>query len=102
MSKEMGERIALLLEEEGMMQKELAELIGISDATLSRYIAGSREPKPEVLANIATALHTTSDDLLGIEDKMDYKNVERILARNISSMSEEEKEELLTLIFRGK
>lgn len=63
MSKEMGERIALLLDEQGMMQKELAELIGISDATLSRYIAGSREPKPEVLVNIATALHTTSDDL---------------------------------------
>ena len=35
---------------------------------MSRYISGARDPNPKVIANIATALHTTSDYLLGIEN----------------------------------
>lgn len=65
--KGLGERISAELKQKGIQQKELAARIGITEATLSRYISGTREPKPETLANIATALHTTSDYLLGIE-----------------------------------
>ena len=59
MGQELGERIADLLKKKAMQQKELAECIGLTEATMSRYISGVRDPKPEVLANIATALHTT-------------------------------------------
>ena len=55
----------------------------------SRYVSGERDPKPEMIANIATALHTTSDYLLGIEkDDFDYPRVRRLIARNASSMTE--------------
>lgn len=66
MGKELGMRISQLLRTRNIQQKELAEQIGITETAISRYIAGTREPKPEVIANIATALHTTSDYLLGI------------------------------------
>ena len=53
-----------------------------------------------MLANIATALNTTSDYLLGIEkDDFDFPKLERILARNSSRMSDQEKRALITALF---
>ena len=66
--KALGKRISEMLQEQGIQQKELAERIGITETAMSRYINGTREPKPDVIANMATALHTTSDYLLGITD----------------------------------
>ena len=100
MSQELGKRIADLLKRKGIQQKELAERIGLTEATISRYISGERDPKPEVLANIATALHTTSDFLLGIEqDQFDFPRVQRMIARNASALSAQEKRELISALF---
>ena len=100
MSKEFGERLASLLQKRGMTQKDLAELVNTTEATLSRYVSGDREPKADMLANLATALNTTSDYLLGIErDEFDLPKVERLLARNASSMSEKEKKILISALF---
>ena len=84
----------------GMTQKELAGRIGVTEAVMSRYVSGDREPKPDVLANIATALHTTSDFLLGIEcEEFDHPRIRRLIARNASSMTEQEKRELINALF---
>jgi transcriptional regulator with XRE-family HTH domain len=100
MSKELGKRISESLKKSNTQQKELAERIGITEAVMSRYISGDREPKPETLANIATALNTTSDYLLGIEhDEFDYPRVRRIIARNASAMTDEEKKALINALF---
>lgn len=100
MGKEFGERLSNQLKKQGMTQKELAERINTTEATLSRYVSGDREPKADMLANIATALHTTSDYLLGIEsDDFDFPKVERLLARNSTSMSEKQKRALISALF---
>ena len=100
MSKELGKRISESLKRSNTQQKELAERIGITEAVISRYISGDREPKPDTLANIATALNTTSDYLLGIEnDDFDYPRVRRIIARNASTMTDSEKKELINALF---
>ncbi len=100
MGKELGMRISQLLRTRNIQQKELAEQIGITETAISRYIAGTREPKPEVIANIATALHTTSDYLLGIENNdFNFHQVRRIIARNSSSMTEQEKKALINALF---
>lgn len=100
MSKEFGRRLSTLLQKQGMTQKELADRVNTTEATLSRYISGDREPKAEMVANIATALHTTSDYLLGIEaDGFDFPKVERLLARNSVSMSEKQKRALISALF---
>ena len=92
MNKEFGQRLLTLLQKQNMTQKQLADRINTTEATLSRYISGAREPKADMLANIATALHTTSDYLLGIEQNdFDFPKVERILARNSANMSEKQK-----------
>lgn len=100
MAKELGVRIAETLKAKNMTQKELALRIGATEAVVSRYISGDRDPKPEMLANIATALHTTSDYLLGIEtDDYSQPRIKRMIARNASSMSDEEKRELIIALF---
>ena len=100
MGKELGMRISQLLKTRNIQQKELAEQIGITETAISRYIAGTREPKPEVIANIATALHTTSEYLLGIENNdFNFHQVRRIIARNSSSMTEQEKKALINALF---
>ena len=100
MGKELGSRITETLQKRGMTQKELASRIGVTEAVISRYVSGDREPKPEVLANIATALHTTSDFLLGIEcEEFDHRRVKRLIARNASSMTDQEKKELINALF---
>lgn len=100
MGKALGKRISEMLQERGIQQKELAERIGITETAMSRYINGTREPKPDVIANMATALHTTSDYLLGIKnDDFDYHQVRRMIARNASSMTKEEKMALISVLF---
>lgn len=100
MGKELGGRISELLKEKRLTQKTLAQRIGVTEAVISRYISGEREPKPDVLANIATALHTTSDYLLGIEtDEYSHSRIRRMIARNASSMTEQEKKELINALF---
>lgn len=100
MSKIFGQRLLTLLQKQGMTQKELADKINTTEATLSRYVSGSRDPKADMLANIATALHTTSDYLLGIEqDEFDFPRVERLLARNSATMTEKQKKTLISALF---
>lgn len=96
----LGGRIQSLLQRRNISQRELAETVGLTEAALSRYISNSRQPKPDMIANIATALHTTSDYLLGIEnEEFSYPRVRRLIARNASKMSEKEKKELIDALF---
>lgn len=59
-----GEKIAKLLEEKNMTQRDLAKLINVTEVTIGRYINNTREPKGSVLKDIADALGVTSDYLL--------------------------------------
>ena len=100
MGKELGLRITESLQKRGMTQRELAVRIGVAETVISRYISGDRDPKPEVLANIATALSTTSDYLLGIENgEFSFPGIKRIIARNSGNLTAQEKKELINAIF---
>ena len=95
-----GDRIARLLNESGYTQKELAGMCGVTEAAMSRYLKNEREPKIEVVANMATALNTTTDYLIsGKESKEDFAEIYRLVARSTNTMSDEEKMKLMrTLI----
>lgn len=54
--KEIGYRITIAREEAGMNQKDLAEILGISQATLSNYEKGKRRVYLPQLQKIADAL----------------------------------------------
>jgi len=63
-----GDRILRLREEKEMKQKELADLVGITEASLSRYENNKRIPNGEIISKIASALGVTTDYLLGLTD----------------------------------
>lgn len=92
-------RLAELLKKQGITQKELAERVGVTEATMSRYMHSERIPKSEIIANIATALHVTSDYLLGTEKNgdinNDYPRIIRLIARNSASMTQEQKNAII-------
>lgn len=59
-----GDKILLLLKKKQMTQKELAEMVNTTEASISRYINNARLPKGDIVVKIAHALGTTSDFLL--------------------------------------
>ena len=94
-----GARIEELMKKESLSQKELAMMAGVTESALSRYINNERQPKAEILANIATALNTTSDYLVkGKVDEIDFAEVYRLVARGTRSMTKEEKLKLVRLL----
>lgn len=94
-----GNRIESLMVQEKLNQKELANMAGVTESTLSRYINNERQPKAEILANIATALNTTSDYLInGKTDETDFAALYHLVARGAKDMSKDEKMELMRLL----
>lgn len=68
---DVGKRITTLRMAKGMSQKKLAAMTNITEASLSRYENGMREPKITTLMKLASTLNCTVDFLIGkteIED----------------------------------
>jgi transcriptional regulator with XRE-family HTH domain len=93
------ERFKELLKESKYSQKQIAELCHTTEASLSRYVNGERMPKPEVLANLATALHTTTDYLLGKSDRFaDFNELKALIARSKNYYTDEQRKELSEIL----
>lgn len=60
-----GARILPLMKKKGMTQRELANQIGVTEVSISRYISGARMPKANIVVYMADALNTTTDFILG-------------------------------------
>ena len=92
-------RFTELLKESQYSQKQIAELSHTTEASLSRYVNGERMPKPEVLANLAPALNTTTDYLLGNTDKYaNFQEIKALIARSKDYYSAEQKKELSDIL----
>lgn len=102
MSNNLGEKIAEFSMKRGLSQRELATMIGVTETTISRYIKGTREPKLEIISNLATVFGTTVDDLIG-EQKIDdskgsYPKIKKLIARNSKNLTMTEKRELIDVL----
>ncbi len=99
MNEKIGNRIEKLLKASGYTQRELALMVGVTEAAMSRYIRNEREPKIEVVANLATALNTTSDYLIsGTSSDEDFAEIYRLVARSTTNMTDEEKMKLMKVL----
>lgn len=63
---EIGNRIKELRKENGMTQTQLAQKIGVATNTVSQYEKGLSKTSIDVIVNLAVALETTTDYLLGL------------------------------------
>lgn len=102
MKKEMT-RLAELLSERAMSQKDLALATGITESAISHYVNGTRVPRGVNLTKIAKALGTSTDYLLCHEQERDTENelfmIKTLVARNSEKMSKEQKMELVSMLF---
>lgn len=57
-----------LLSEHSISQQQLADAIGISQQTVSRYANGITEPDIESIIKLASFFHCTTDFILGVDD----------------------------------
>lgn len=66
---EFKDRLKILREENKLLQKELAEKLGVSRYTIVRYESGKIKPDIENVIQLSKIFDCTSDYLLGISDE---------------------------------
>ena len=70
-----GNTLKELRQQAGLTQKQLAERLWLSKATVSYYEQSMRYPSPEILVKLSKVFHVSTDYLLGIEDKKQMLDV---------------------------
>ncbi len=93
-----ADRLAALLRERGLTQKELAERTGLTPAAVSRYMSGARMPREVVVAKIAKVLNVQPVDLLGTENEQEVDEAVQLIACNANSLSSDQRERLIKAI----
>lgn len=68
MNNHISKRIKELRKENGLTQKELADLCQIKQSCVSKWERGATLPDIEMVIVLTKILHTSSDYLLGIKD----------------------------------
>lgn len=58
-----SERLRMQMRHRGIVQKDLANKIGVSEVTISHYMNGVNVPRTDVTVKIANALHCSVDFL---------------------------------------
>ena len=99
-TKSTGQIIKEILEQKGISQKDLAFSSGVTEAAMSHYIKGDRIPRGANLLNIAKALGTTTNVLLGESESNDisYEEINTLVARKAKDFTKEQKKALINLI----
>lgn len=65
-----GDNLADILKDEYVTRKELAEVLNMTEATISRYINKRQMPTMKVIINMAYELSITVDDLIDFGDNI--------------------------------
>ena len=79
-----GENLKMLRQKAGLTQKQLAERLWISKATVSYYEQSLRCPSPEILIKVSNIFHVSTDYLLGMEDKKQTLDVTDLSEEDIN------------------
>lgn len=83
---EFGERLRNTRERQKLTQTELARKSGLTPAAISQLEAGLREPNFSTIVSLASALGTTPNDLMGIEEGAGDPSI-RGLFRDLKQMT---------------
>ena len=79
-----GSTLKMLRKKAGMTQKQLADKLWLSKATVSYYEQSLRYPSPEILIKLANVFHVTTDYLLGMEHKKQVIDVTDLTDEDIA------------------
>lgn len=100
------ERVKELMIRDGISQKELAKLSGISESSISRYLSGDLKPRMDILTNIAKVFNVSTSYLVGEDEHIVETNAFEetmcVVTRNKTKLSDQQKAELIRVLFGGK
>lgn len=91
-------KLAALLKERGMSQKELAEAVCLTPASVSRYVNGEREPRVLTVAALADVLGVKPSDIIGTSDEQEMDTAVSFIVRNIDKLTEAQRAELIAAL----
>ena len=94
-------KVKELMKNQGVNQKKLSQLSGITEASISRYLKGERTARLDIIINFAKALNVTTEYLLNDDEETDlkpYQEIATAIARNGNALTAEEKNQLIALI----
>ncbi|MBR6515033.1 MAG: helix-turn-helix transcriptional regulator [Clostridia bacterium] len=66
MKYEIGSRIRKYREECGLSQKQLADMINVSNSRVSNWEQGINRPDADIIADICRALNVSPSELMGV------------------------------------
>ena len=87
MKLQIGETLKCLRKEKGITQEELAEVLGVSCQSVSRWELGICYPDIELLPEISDFFAVTADKLLGTDSLIEREKVENYLNRYQEAVS---------------
>lgn len=91
-------RLSLLLRQRGLSQRDLAGMVGLTPAAISRYVSGERKPKAIIVAKIAKSLGVRPEDLTGTCEEREVDGAVQLIARNANRLSDEQRDQLIRAI----
>lgn len=76
-----SKRLNILISENNINQRELAEKTGISEVTISRYINGQRIPTVENLVRITKVFNVSTDYIVGISNPEPAFEIKKVMKK---------------------
>ena len=98
------DKVTKLMQERGITQKQLSQLSGITESSISRYLHRDQRPRMDIVVNIAKALHVETEFLLDEDEKCEsaYNSIATAIARKGNELTPEEKNQLISLLLGAK
>jgi transcriptional regulator with XRE-family HTH domain len=93
-----AERLKNLREDHGLSTRALGEAVGTSNATISRYETGKRDPDLVLVHNIAQYFNVTIEYLCGEDIELDGANLIKMYSR-LSNESKKDAIKYITYLF---
>lgn len=95
-----SEKVLKIMNERGINQKQLAELSGINESSVSRYLHSGQKPRMDVIVNFAKALQVETEYLLdeGETTESAFNTISTAIARKGGDLTAEEKNQLIALL----
>ena len=96
------EKVKELMKNQGINQKKLSQLSGITEASISRYLKCERTARLDIIINFAK--NVTTEYLLNDDEETNlkpYQEIATAIARNGNALTAEEKNQLIALILRN-
>lgn len=101
MKLKIGENIKSLRKSKEITQEELAEMLGVSCQSVSRWESCVCYPDMELLPVIAKIFDSSVDSLLGVDEITEKENIDRYLERFQLAISKGEIEECISIAREG-